>query len=94
MFRRIGDVADEPHAKTPPCGIQIAAGRHGEHRLIGCIARRDGTSTISISEAPALLVHTDVPSARHGSVLFAPGTWQYWQLQELSVEGVVQEVQD
>ncbi len=93
VMRRIGDASPARHLPTPDGGVLISAGRHGEHRLIGDAVHWGPLGTVSI-QGHAVLVHTDVPSARHGSVVIAPGTWNYTKLRELAAGDVVQEVQD
>lgn len=94
LLSRTGEPRRDPHTATPPGGVQIAAGRHGEHRLIGeAVCWGGDGGTISL-RAPALLVHTDVPHARHETIRLAPGTWSHWREREMTVDAAVVEVRD
>jgi hypothetical protein len=90
---RVGDPGRGNYDSTPVGGIQLAAGQHGEHRLISSACRWDEPGIIELKEE-GLLVHTDVPEARHGSIRLAPGRWEHRSLRELGADQVVQEVAD
>lgn len=76
---------------TRPGGIVLAAGMHGEHRLIADAA----TVTGDVVDLPygGVVVHTDVPAGRHRSIRCAPGTWEILHQQEVTSD-VVRRVQD
>lgn len=94
MFRRISEEpTDALHGPTPAGGCVIAAGKHGEHRLLGAAVAWLPDGTVSI-RGTAVLVHTDVPAERHGAICFDTGTWQYHGAQELGVDQVVRKVED
>lgn len=93
VLTRVGEIASLPHGPTPPGGVMIAAGKHGEHRLVGPkVAWLEG-GKVSI-DGTAILAHTDVPQDRHGAVQFGPGTWAYTGCRELGLDEVIQKVQD
>mgnify|MGYP001607373900 CR=1 FL=1 len=71
--------------------VLLAAGSHGEHWAIGPCAM-DGDS-LAVAHG-TIVVHTDVPSARHRAVALEPGTWQYSRQRELGLDQVVRQVQD
>lgn len=75
LLRRIGDPGPTPSA-TPTGGIVLAAGAHGEHRLICDAAHVVDETTFDVG-CDALVVHTDRPEARHGTGVLCPGRWQY-----------------
>lgn len=92
VIRRIGD-AQGDGGSCPTGGWLIAAGKHGEHRLIaptGIV--RDG----GIVDLPqgGQLVHTDVPNARHGTIALNPGRFAFTGCKELGLDGIVQQVKD
>ena len=79
---------------TPNGGVQVAAGKYGEHRLIAKqYADIPNTGRMILPEG-GMLVHTDVPTARHGPIFLEPGVWSIGSCQELSLEGVVQKAAD
>ena len=69
----------------------VAAGRHGEHHLFGPQVRVG--DDIALPEG-GLLVHTDVPSARHGAIRLVPGVWRVGHLRELGLDAIVVRVAD
>lgn len=73
---------------SPAGGWLIARGAHGDHRLIA----PSGTATATELDLPdgGLLVHTDLPEARHPAIQLEPGCWQIRHAQELRAGQVVQ----
>jgi len=92
VMRRLGDATDLDPMQCPHGGWQIAAGRHGEHRLFADGAHV-GNGKLNLPNG-GLIVHTDSPDARHGSVQLAPGTWNHTSVRELGIDGVVRPVED
>lgn len=80
------------YKKVPFGGVVVAAGRHGEHRLMA--DRYDTDGTILVLPDGGLLVHTDVPEARHATVRVGPGIYDRKKLRELSLNGLIQDVSD
>lgn len=76
---------------TGPAGRMIAAGRHGEHRMIAPSLLIEGDA-VHLAEG-GLLVHTDLPTCRHRAVQFPPGVWRLTIERELR-GGEVVNVQD
>ena len=93
MICRIGDVPPDIVTKpTPHGGYVLSAGRHGEHRLIG-EAYCPEPGVVDVDKV--IVVHTDVPDARHDSVQLTPGRWRYYSTRELSPQDASeQEVAD
>ena len=93
VLQRVGDsrVHGQP---TPSCGKVIAAGTHGEHRLVAeSLSVTDDGNTLDLAFG-GLLVHTDVPSSRHQAIKLIPGIWKIYRQQELSNESIVTQVVD
>lgn len=94
IARLIGPPAEGPHAPTPANGgILLAAGNHGEHRLIGRAYRDAGLGKFSLTE-DAVLVHTDTPNGRHGPICLPAGTWEFARSCELDSSMVVVQQRD
>jgi hypothetical protein len=91
IVRRLGDASVGGEA-TIEGGIVVAAGAHGEHRLIADAAVVEG-GRVSLPTG-GLLVHTDQPSARHGALELAPGQWEILRERELSMSDSIVEVKD
>lgn len=73
--------------ETGDRGVMIAAGAHGEHRMIAESLVIDG-DTLHLADG-GVLVHTDVPSARHRAIRFAPCVLQRTIERELQAGEVV-----
>ncbi|MEM3116784.1 MAG: hypothetical protein QW136_00030 [Nitrososphaerales archaeon] len=67
---------------TPEHGLVIAAGAHGEHRLIAPAVVILEDDTLDLIDG-GILVHTDVPSGRHGAIRLTPGRWKVYRQREL-----------
>lgn len=91
VLRRVGEARAKGES-TPGCGVVVAAGSHGEHRLIADSYARKG----SLVDLPAggLVVHTDVPAGRHGSIQLAPGRWEILHQREVGLDEAVVRVRD
>lgn len=90
VLERTGDA--ESGKATPEWGIEVAHGQHGQHRIIATAYHRDG-DVVHLAGG-GLVVHTDVPSARHGAIRLTPGAWQIRRLRELDTDSTVQQVID
>jgi hypothetical protein len=89
VLQRTADApsADPEYAPTPPCGVTLAVGNHGEHRLIAPVALirwTDGVATAALPQG-GLVVHTDQPAGRHGAIRLAPGIWEARRQRELDL---------
>lgn len=73
-------------------GSVIAAGSHGEHRMVAPSMVHDG-NLVHLAEG-GVMVHTDLPDARHDGVRFGPGVYSLEFLREVSSAGLVVEVRD
>lgn len=88
LLRRLG-----PTTRRPPVrAIQLAAGSHGEHWAIGAAALAAGI--LDVGPAGVVVVHTDVPEARHAAIALAPGCWQIGIQRELGLDSVIRKVVD
>lgn len=96
LVRRIGDSSTEMGSPTPPTGITVAAGSHGEHRLVADAYHREPVQGQMIIDLPqgGTIYHTDVPAARHGAVELCPGRWEMMGQQEMGLDQVVRPVRD
>lgn len=93
VLRRVGPlVAVRAHDATPPGGVVLAAGSHGEHRILGRVAVDVAARTVEVVDA--VVVHTDEPSGRHGAIRLAPGTWRYDIQREIGLGDVIEQVRD
>jgi len=91
ILKRVGD-STGIHSTPDAGGIVLAAGQHGEHRLLVARARvMDDTFDIPVE---GLVVHTDEPHARHGALKLKPGCWEFSHLQELGIDDSVEAVRD
>lgn len=90
VLERVGDLPDD--FQPQDTHALLAAGSHGEHRFLGRAEWRNTEALLLVEDG--VVVHTDVPDARHGSVRLAPGTWRYANMQELSTDNVVRQVID
>lgn len=92
-FRRVGDSLSRGPA-TPDAGIIVAAGKNGEHRVVApsltMITQspeqspaNDGPITVMDLPEGGVVVHTDLPSARHKPFTLSPGQWRINHLREL-----------
>lgn len=98
LLQRIQGDAEAELAKAPPeltldqpGGRMVAAGAHGEHRAIG---RGALVNDVLIVPDGCLVVHTDVPSARHAALALAPGVWRIRRERELGMDQVVRDIKD
>ena len=82
---RLGDALELLGPATPPQGELVAAGQHGEHRLIAEAISRVGAYVVDLPLG-GLVVHTDEPLARHQAIALTAGRWRYHRQQELSAE--------
>lgn len=87
---REGDAPED--ASYSETHAMLAAGAHGEHRFLGDAEWRSTEALLIVREG--VVVHTDVPDARHDSIRLAPGAWRYHTIRELSTDDVVVEVRD
>jgi hypothetical protein len=95
-MRRTGDAPPKVAATDcPRGGWLLSAGQHGEHRGIarGPVKCEAGRLTIP-DGSTVVVVHTDVPHARHGAIVVPPGKWECWRSRELSTADTIIEVQD
>lgn len=90
VLRRTGDVPDKIEGN--PVHIQLAAGAHGEHRFIGVAVWISEEARLIVKHG--VVVHTDVPDARHGSIRLSPGEWCYHNVRELTTDLIVEDVRD
>lgn len=84
------DSHDAPSG-LPLAAIQLAAGAHGEHWAVGPCALKGDVLTAAHG---TVVVHTDVPDARHRAIVLEPGTWRIGRQRELSIDHVIQNVRD
>lgn len=95
LMQRVGQATGG--APVPEAGILLTAGAHGEHRLMTPAAKietgHDGVLRVSLPSG-GLVVHTDVPSARHQAVALIAGTWILPIQQELGLDDSIQRVVD
>lgn len=90
LLRRVcHDAGVEPVDRA---SVLLAAGRHGEHWVVGQVARRD--DVLLVGHAGGVVVHTDIPAARHASIALAPGEWAIGVQRELGLGQVVRQVVD
>jgi hypothetical protein len=100
ILRRVGECDPTlSHAATPPYGVCLVAGSHGEHRMVAAQYRamdnRAPAGWIGISlPSGGAIVHTDVPSGRHPGRRLAPGVWECARQCELTLDGSVVLVKD
>lgn len=95
LILRVGDSqTDMPSmVPTPAGGECLAAGKHGEHRLVA-----DGFTRVSPDAfdvcGTAMLLHTDTRAGeRHATIIISPGRWVHCHQRELRGEQIV-EVKD
>lgn len=82
--------------EVPESGTILAAGVHGEHRLVPMdepLFAIVTKSAVWIS-ASAAVVHTDHPEGRHEALMLPPGTWKRQRERELTVDEAVVNVSD
>lgn len=89
LLRRVGDTIDNP---VPNAGTLLVAGSHGEHWAVGATAL--SSDTLVVGAGGAVVVHTDVPTARHQAISLAPGCWQIGVQRELGSDQIVRKVVD
>lgn len=96
LMRRIGDSVTAMASPTPRTGIAVAAGSHGEHRLVADAYHREAVADRMIIDLPqgGTVYHTDVPAARHGAIELCPGRWEMLGQQEMGLDQVVRAVDD
>ncbi len=90
---RSGDSAavGDPTAKV---GRMIAAGAHGEHRVVAdSLTVSDDGSSVDLPYG-GVVIHTDLPEARHRAIRLEPGVWQVIRQRELTSDLVVAQVRD
>lgn len=94
ILRRIRDLTPAELADVPatPANLLLGAGVHGEHRLVGPGAYAIDQTLIA-THGSAVVVHTDIPAARHGAIRLGCGVWSPSIQRELRGEEVV-EVRD
>ncbi len=95
LIMRVGDslTGMQSMAPTPAGGECLAAGNHGEHRLVA-----DGFTRVSQDAfdvcGTAMLLHTDTRAGeRHATIILSPGRWVHCHQRELRGEQIV-EVRD
>lgn len=98
MISRAGEVPDAVTYEHTGAHV-LARGSHGLHVLVSerageMLRIADSTDGVVVLPDGALLVHTDRPGARHGSLRLAPGIWRHWGLRELTADRTVRRVQD
>jgi hypothetical protein len=103
LLTRVAASATHPDADcpTPEEGLLLVAGRHGEHRAIGCaVLEREaadavtGDATLHVGHAGVIVVHTDEPAGRHAPLRLGGGTWRVERQQEMGLDAVVRRVKD
>jgi hypothetical protein len=79
---------------TGPQGWMVAAGAHGEHRIVAdSLVMSESGDLMDLADG-GVLVHTDAPEARHDPIRLAPGCWRVYREQELSLDKSIVPVQD
>lgn len=100
VLRRVGDPdPSTPHTPTPAHGTMIVSGSNGEHRVIAdalSIIHSPDSATPGTISLPCggLVVHTDLPHARHGTIRLEPGRYCFTTLREVSADNAIQQVID
>jgi hypothetical protein len=72
----------------------LAEGAHGAHVALGDIRWAPKSGRLVVGDAGAVVVHTDVPEARHGAIALDPGTWRISRLREMDLSQRVVQVRD
>ena len=93
LMRCIGKAKGKAFEAGPAGGLCVAAGAHGEHRLVCDRYRMDRPGVYSLPDG-GLLVHTDVPDARHPAIRLPAGVWEFGIERELGADMVVRKVED
>lgn len=92
VLERMGDCRDTAGCSPAPSGGWLMArGAHGDHRLFADLGLIVG-DTVTLPNG-GVVVHTDVPNARHGAIALAPGMWAKRALREMLGNEIVK-VQD
>lgn len=97
IFQRVDNVKIRgAYKSTPECGAIIAAGAHGEHRLISgnCRISHGNDGVMVDIKDEAYVVHTDAPQGRHRALRLRPGTYKIHRQCELTVDQVITQVRD
>ena len=91
-LRRVGDAAPTC-AGVPAGGLVLAAGEHGEHRLLAVRARLLDGEVLDLPGG-GVVVHTDTPDCRHEALRLTPGRWRIGHLRELDLDESIVRVRD